>query len=108
FSAAAGICTYLLSEHMGASMNDEGRNHVRRIIAERETVATAADHPVSERSHAMTVSMLTDAGSSFTSSLYRDVTAGLPSETEHILGDLALKAAVLGVSTPLLDLTLVQ
>ena len=108
FIAAAGVVTCLFRGPVGAIMDAGGRDHVLRIIAELEAVATAADHPVSERSHAMTVSMLTEAGSAFTSSLYRDVTAGLPSETEHILGDLALKAADLGVSTPLLDLTLVQ
>ena len=78
------------------------------IVDELEAVAATAGHPVSEASHAMTLKMLTEDGSAFTSSLYRDVTAGLPSETEHILGDMALKAAELGVPTPLLDLTLVQ
>ena len=108
FIAAAGVVTCLFRGPVGAIMDAGGRDHVLRIIAELEAVAAAAAHPVSERSHAMTVSMLTETGSAFTSSLYRDVTAGLPSEAEHILGDLARKAADLGVSTPLLDLTLVQ
>ena len=108
FIAAAGVVTCLFRGPVGAIMDAGGHDHVLRIIAELEAVAAAAAHPVSERSHAMTVSMLTETGSAFTSSLYRDVTAGLPSEAEHILGDLARKAADLGVSTPLLDLTLVQ
>src|SRR5699024_7542949 len=108
FIAAAGVVTCLFRGPVGAIMDAGGRDHVLRIIDELEAVAAAAGHPVSERSHAMTVSMLTEAGSAFTSSLYRDVTAGLQSETEHILDDLALKTAELVVSNPLLDLTLVQ
>src|SRR5699024_12301448 len=69
-----------------------------------DIVEAPAGPPASEASHAMTPKMLTEDGSAFTSSLYRDVTAGLPSETEHILGDLSLKATELAVATPLLDL----
>jgi 2-dehydropantoate 2-reductase len=108
FIAAAGVVTCLFRAPVGAIMAAGGHDHVLAIIDEIEAVATAAGHSVSEKSHAMAVSMLTAERSSFTSSLYRDVTSGLPSETEHILGDLAAKAAGLGVATPLLDLTLVQ
>jgi 2-dehydropantoate 2-reductase len=108
FIAAAGVVTCLFRAPVGAIVDADGRAHVLRIIEELESVAAAASHPVSARSHEMTVSMLTAEGSEFTSSLYRDVTAGLPSEAEHILGDLDRKAAELGVDTPLLDLTLVQ
>ncbi|WP_166971168.1 ketopantoate reductase family protein [Brevibacterium atlanticum] len=108
FIAAAGVVTCLFRAPVGAIMSAGGHDHVLRIIDELEAVAAAAGHAVSEKSHVATVSMLTGEGSSFTSSLYRDVTAGLPSEAEHILGDLARKAADLGVDTPLLDLTLVQ
>ena len=52
--------------------------------------------------------LLTEPGSAFTSSLYRDVAAGNATETEHILGDLQDRARRLAVATPLLDLTLVQ
>jgi 2-dehydropantoate 2-reductase len=108
FIAAAGVVTCLFRAPVGAIMSAGGHDHVLRIIDELEAVAATAGHAVSEKSHAATVSMLTGEGSSFTSSLYRDVTAGLPSEAEHILGDLARKAGDLGVDTPLLDLTLVQ
>ena len=108
FIAAAGVVTCLFRAPVGAIMEAGGRSHVHTIVDELEAVAAAAGHPVSEASHAMTLKMLTEDGSAFTSSLYRDVSAGLPSETEHILGDLAAKAEELGVATPLLDLTLVQ
>ncbi|MCU4297115.1 2-dehydropantoate 2-reductase [Brevibacterium permense] len=108
FIAAAGVVTCLFRAPVGAIMAAGGRPHVHAIVDEVEAVAAAAGHPVSEASRAITLKMLTEDGSAFTSSLYRDVTAGLPSETEHILGDLSIKAEELGVATPLLDLTLVQ
>ncbi|WP_260606731.1 ketopantoate reductase C-terminal domain-containing protein [Streptomyces sp. WAC08241] len=37
-------------------------------------------------------------------SLYRDLTAGRPTEVEHLFGDLTARARALGVATPLLDL----
>lgn len=108
FIAAAGVVNCLFRAPVGAIMAAGGESQVLAIVDELESVAAAAGHPVDGRGHATTVSMLTEEGSSFTSSLYRDVTAGAPSEVEHILGHLATTAAGLGVATPLLDLTLVQ
>lgn len=108
FIAAAGVVTCLFRAPVGAIMAAGGHDQIIGIVDELEAVAAAGGHPVSANSRDMTLSMLTAEGSSFTSSLYRDVTSGLPSETEHILGHLASKADDLGVATPLLDLTLVQ
>ena len=47
--------------------------------------------------------MLTAPGSSFTSSLYRDLREGKPVEVETILGDLVAEGRKAGVRTPLLD-----
>jgi 2-dehydropantoate 2-reductase len=52
--------------------------------------------------------MLMQPGSTFTSSLYRDVVAGIPGQGEHLLGDLTRRASVLGTDTPLIDLALMQ
>ena len=108
FIAAAGVVTCLFRAPVGAIMAAGGQSHIVGIVDELEAVASAGGHPVSAKARDMTLDMLTAEGSSFTSSLYRDVTSGLPSETEHILGHLARTAADLGVQTPLLDLTLVQ
>ncbi|GAA1547114.1 2-dehydropantoate 2-reductase [Brevibacterium picturae] len=108
FIAAAGVVTCLFRAPVGAIMAAGGHSHIVQIVDELEAVAAARGHPVSGKARTMTLSMLTAEGSAFTSSLYRDVTSGLPSETEHILGHLASTAADLGVPTPLLDLTLVQ
>ncbi|TSI18766.1 2-dehydropantoate 2-reductase [Brevibacterium aurantiacum] len=108
FIAAAGVVTCLFRAPVGAIMAAGGQSHIVGIVDELEAVASAGGHPVSAQARDMTLAMLTAEGSSFTSSLYRDVTSGLPSETEHILGHLGRTAADLGVQTPLLDLTLVQ
>lgn len=108
FIAAAGVVTCLFRAPVGAIMAAGGEDQIIRIVDELEAVAAAAGHPVSDSARALTLEMLTARGSSFTSSLYRDVTAGLPSETEHILGHLRTTAADLDIGVPLLDLTLVQ
>ncbi|RBP66224.1 ketopantoate reductase [Brevibacterium sanguinis] len=108
FIATAGVVTCLFRAPVGPIIAAGGEPHVRTVIDELEAVATVAGHPVGAKAHDQTMSILTEPGSSFTSSLYRDVTAGVPSEIEHILGHLQVTAADLGVATPLLDLTLVQ
>ncbi|HJE76556.1 MAG TPA: 2-dehydropantoate 2-reductase, partial [Brevibacterium epidermidis] len=68
FIAAAGVVTCLFRAPVGAIMEAGGRSHVHTIVDELEAVAAAAGHPVSEASHAMTLKMLTEDGSAFTSS----------------------------------------
>lgn len=108
FIAAAGVECCLFRSNVGAIMAAGGHEAILRIISETEQVAAAAGYPVSAQSHDASVAMLTEEGSAFTSSLYRDLLAGNPAEAEHILGALAVRARELGVPTPLLDLTLIQ
>ncbi|MCZ9345444.1 oxidoreductase, partial [Streptomyces sp. TRM76130] len=106
FIAAAGVVTCLLRNDVGSILAAGGEGHIRQAVAETEAVARAAGHPVGEASHAQSLGLLTEPGSSFTSSLYRDLQRGEAQEAEHILGALAARADALGVETPLLDLTL--
>lgn len=108
FIAAAGIITCLFRNSVGRILAAGGRLHIEAAIAETEAVAAASGHPTTAAGHDQSVAMFTEPGSTFTSSLYRDVTGGHATETEHILGDLQDRAHELGVDTPLLDLTLVQ
>ena len=108
FIAAAGIINCLFRAPVGRILEAAGESRILEAISETEAVAAAAGHPVSEAGHAQAVGILTEPGSAFTSSLYRDLSAGIPSEAEHILGDLARRASSLNVPTPLLDLTLIQ
>lgn len=108
FIAAAGIINCLFRAPVGRILEAGGQSGILEAISETEAVAAAAGHPVADAAHAQAVGILTEPGSAFTSSLYRDLSAGLPSEAEHILGDLARRARELKVPTPLLDLTLIQ
>ncbi|MCU1568444.1 MAG: 2-dehydropantoate 2-reductase [Pseudarthrobacter sp.] len=108
FIAAAGIVNCLFRAPVGRILEAGGQPRIMEAISETEAVAAAAGHPVSDAGHGQGVGLLTEPGSAFTSSLYRDLSAGLPSEAEHILGDLARRARDLNVPTPLLDLTLIQ
>lgn len=108
FIAAAGIVNCLFRAPVGRIIDAGGQSRILAAISETEAVAAAAGHSVSDAGHAQAVGILTEPGSAFASSLYRDLSAGLPSEAEHILGDLASRARSLNVPTPLLDLTLIQ
>lgn len=108
FIAAAGIVNCLFRAPVGRIIEAGGQSKILEAIRETEAVADAAGHPVSDAAHGQAVGILTEPGSAFTSSMYRDLSAGLPSEAEHILGDLARRARELNVPTPLLDLTLIQ
>ena len=86
FIAAAGVITCLFRGPIGKILEAGGLPKIIEAINETETVAAKAGHPVSAQAHAQSLGLLTEAGSAFTSSLYRDLTAGLPTEAEHILG----------------------
>jgi 2-dehydropantoate 2-reductase len=74
------------------------------ILAEAAAVSEAAGYPVPADSLASTAATVTEPGSAFAASMYRDVVAGAPVEVEHILGDLCERARSFGVPVPLLDL----
>ncbi|MEU8888484.1 2-dehydropantoate 2-reductase [Streptomyces sp. NPDC048442] len=78
------------------------------VLAEAAAVATAAGHPLPDDLLAFATETATGADSPLTTSLYRDVRAGLPSEAEHLFGDLTDRARTLGVATPLLDVAALQ
>lgn len=108
FIAAAGVITCLFRNSVGNILAAGGRAPIDAAIAETEAVAAAAGHPTKASNHDQAVGLLTEPGSAFVSSLYRDVISGYATEAEHILGDLQLRARALEVDSPLLDLTLVQ
>lgn len=109
FIVTAGVITCLMRGPVGAIAGAPGgKEFVAEVSAEAAAVAAAAGFALSEAENAERIAFLTQEGSAFTSSLYRDVTAGLPNEGEHIVGDFACRAAELGVATPLIDLALLQ
>ncbi len=81
-----------------------GTRFAESVVAEAASVASAAGHALPERHLDGIRAMLTQTGSDSTSSLYRDLSAGLPVEAEQVLGDFTARAAAFGVPVPLLDL----
>jgi len=109
FIVTAGVVTCLMRGPVGAIVAvPGGPEFVRSVLAEAGTVAAAAGYPVPDRETELSLGMLTEPGSTFTSSLYRDVVAGRAGETDHLLGDFTRRARLLGADTPLIDLALMQ
>jgi 2-dehydropantoate 2-reductase len=103
FIASAGAATCLLGGTAGEITAAGGAPVARAIVAEAYQVAAAAGYPVPDAEEERTGAMLTEAGSSFASSMYRDLRQGRPVEVDTILADLTARGRPHGVSTPLLD-----
>ena len=109
FIVTAGVATCLMRGSVGSiAAAPHGTAFVAAALGEAAAVSAAAGFPVPDAGLADSLAFLIQPGSTFTSSLYRDVTAGLPNEGEHIVGDFARRAHQLGVDTPLTDLALLQ
>lgn len=108
FIAAAGVITCLFRGTIGDILAAGGEAKILEAIDECERIAATAGYPVSEARHAQSLALLTEPGSAFTSSLYRDLQHGDPVEAEHIIGDLATRAAALQAPAPLLNAALLQ
>jgi 2-dehydropantoate 2-reductase len=74
------------------------------ILAEAAATAAAAGHPAAPAWIDMIEKWVTAHGSAGTTSMYRDLTSGVPTEVEQILGDLTARAVALSVPAPLLGL----
>ncbi|GAA4619788.1 ketopantoate reductase family protein [Actinoallomurus vinaceus] len=105
FISTLGALTSLMRGTVGDVVAAPGGERLGpAILAEAAAVSAAVGRPVPAEELAATAAGMTEAGSTDTASIYRDVAAGHPTEVEHILGDLTARARVLGVNTPLLDL----
>ena len=105
FIASIGALTCLLRGTVGEVAAAPGGSGVGpAILGEAASVAAAAGHPLPRSDRKNILRILTEPGSSMTSSLYRDLRAGRGTEVEQILGDLIRRAHAFGVATPLLDL----
>ena len=101
--AAGGALTCLMRGNVGEIEAAGGAGLARRLLAEAAAVATAAGHPPTAPFAANAEKMLTAPGSSFATSMYRDMTGGQRVEAEHIVGDMLRRAQTAGLDTPLLQ-----
>ena len=71
-------------------------------------IAKACGYPQTDAFLAQQKAFVTAKGSPMTSSMYRDLTKGLPVEVDTILGDLLRRGQMQGVKTPLLEAAFVN
>ncbi|MEA9983998.1 2-dehydropantoate 2-reductase [Subtercola sp. RTI3] len=103
--AAGGALTTLLRGPVGFIVAAPGGADVARGIAEESfSIAAAAGFALDQVARDRALATLTEPGSPFTTSLYRDLAQGLDVESEQIVGDFVNRAGALGVSVPLLAL----
>ncbi|MCU1528201.1 MAG: hypothetical protein JWP75_1964 [Frondihabitans sp.] len=100
--ASGGALTTLLRGDVGAiEAVPNGVDTARAIIGEALAVATASGYEPRPETLARVTKTLTAPGSSFSTSMYRDLIVGNDVEAEQILGDLVVRAKGLGLTTPL-------
>jgi 2-dehydropantoate 2-reductase len=85
-----------------------GVDLVKSLFAEIVAAIDAAWRPLSNPFKAQVLSLLTDQGSSLTSSMYRDMKGGYPVEADQIIGDLVMRATEKGIATPRLSAALTR
>jgi 2-dehydropantoate 2-reductase len=101
--ASLGGITCLMRGNVGEiEVAPGGRDFVHRFLKEVVSVVTAVGHPPSEDFMANAQAKLTEKGSTLTSSMYRDLQNGTPTEADQIIGDLLARAQHAHVPTPLL------
>jgi 2-dehydropantoate 2-reductase len=105
FLAGVGAATTLMRGDLGqVNRARGGAAFTSSLTRELISVAAAAGFPLRRSAEARLVSTLGDTQAPTTSSMYRDLTVGLPLESDPIIGDLARRAEGLGLDVPLLRL----
>lgn len=107
--ASLAAITCLLDGDIGqVARTPGGVDLVKSLIAEVVAAIEAAWRPLSDPFKAQVLSLLTDRGSSLTSSMYRDMRGGYQVEADQIIGDLVMRGSERGIATPLLSATLAR
>jgi 2-dehydropantoate 2-reductase len=107
--ASLGAITCLLDGDIGqVARAPGGIDLVKSLFGEIVVAIDAAWGPLSHPFKAQVLSLLTDRGSSLTSSMYRDLKAGYRVEADQIIGDLVMRGAEKGIATPLLSAVLTR
>lgn len=103
--ATVGAVTCLMRGSVGeVEAAPGGSAFALALLAECVAVATAAGFAPREPFVKTARGMITARGSGFASSMFRDMSAGAPIESDQIVGDLLAHARRHGVATPLLTL----
>lgn len=103
-AALGGICCLMRGTVGEVAAAPGGRDFAAAIVDEVVTAVRAVGRAPSEDFVASTRETLTKAGSSHTSSMYRDLQKGGAVEADQIVGDLLVRAKQAGIAMPLLSL----
>lgn len=109
FLTALAGATCLMRASIGDIVAAEGgRAFIEGLYGECLAVAEAAGHSIPAEARDKALGMLTQAGSSVTASMLRDLESGQRTEGAHIVGDMLRRARGAGQAAPLLDLAWVH
>ncbi|AEY00380.1 2-dehydropantoate 2-reductase [Oceanimonas sp. GK1] len=102
--AALGAANCLLQGTVGEYMQSRAGGEIAlQLFQECTDTAAAHGHPLTAEAIGGFQRALTKPGSTFNSSMYRDMQQGLPIEGEHLVGDMLVRAAQAGVPAPMLS-----
>jgi 2-dehydropantoate 2-reductase len=102
--AAGGALTCLLRGSVGQIVEAGGAHVARSLLDECSAVAAAHGFAPRAKYRDWAEATLTEAGSGFTTSMYRDLLAGAPLEADQIVGDLIARARAADVAVPTLEI----
>lgn len=107
FLATYAGMTTLMRAPIGAILEaTEGEAIIRQMLAECTATAGASGHAPHPEAMTQMVATLTEAGSTGTASMYRDMARGGRTEHDHVIGDMLQRARAAGVPAPLLGISL--
>jgi 2-dehydropantoate 2-reductase len=109
FIATVGAFTCLMRGAVGEIVAQPGGGKVGpAFLAEATAIAQANGYPIAEAQVRNTTATVTQPGSGLTSSMYRDVLDGHPTESDYIVADLVTRGRDHGIESPLFHLAATQ
>ena len=109
FIATIGALTCLMRGAVGEIVAQPGGDKLGpAFLAEATAIAQANGYPISDMQVRNTSATVTQPGSGLTSSMYRDVLDGHPTESDYIVGDLVERGRAEGLESPLFHLANTQ
>jgi 2-dehydropantoate 2-reductase len=109
FIATLGAFTCLMRGAVGEIVAVPGGDKLGpAFLAEATAIAQANGYPIADAQIRNTTATVTQPGSGLTSSMYRDVLEGHPTESDYIVGDLVTRGREHGLESPLFHLAATQ
>jgi 2-dehydropantoate 2-reductase len=101
FLASLAASTSLMRAPVGDILAAPGgKDFLLGVLDECSAVATAEGHPPNGPFFQRTRGMLTAEGSPMTASMFRDIKAGMPVESDHVIGDMIARGDAAKVPVP--------